>query len=125
MRLLTILATVALLLASNLSILTRLQDQKWESTVLARSANLAAARAEDKKLEGLSAVSLAVGQAYETWWSLSRAGPNNDYVQPENYRTGAETARQNAIRIYEQVTSLAPASLEAAYAKRELPCLKL
>jgi hypothetical protein len=68
---------------------------------------------------------LAVGAAYETWWSLSRAGPNNDYVQPENYREGAEAARQKAIRLYEQVTTSAPVSLEAASARRELPRLKL
>ena len=70
-------------------------------------------------------VLLAVGQAYETWWSLSRAGPNNDYVQPENYREGAESARQKAITIYEGVIALAPVSIEAALAKRELPRLKL
>jgi hypothetical protein len=70
-------------------------------------------------------VILAVGQAYETWWSLSRAGPNNDYVEPEKYRQGAEAARVKAIKIYEQVAALEPASLEAVFAKRELPRLKL
>ena len=70
-------------------------------------------------------VMLAVGEAYETWWSLSRAGPNNDYVQPENYRAGAETARQKAISMYEQVVKVAPAGLEAGYARRQLPRLKL
>lgn len=70
-------------------------------------------------------VTLAIAQAYETWWSLSRAGPNNDYVQPENYREGAEAARQKAIGLCEQVARLAPASLEAALARRELPRLKL
>ena len=72
-----------------------------------------------------TAVTLAVGEAYETWWSLSRAGPNNDYVQPENYQAGAEPARQKAISLYEQLAKAAPASLEAAYANRELPRLKL
>ena len=70
-------------------------------------------------------VLLAVGQAYETWWSLSRAGPNNDYVQPKNYREGAATARQKAITLYERVIGLGPVSLEAALARRELPRLKL
>jgi len=70
-------------------------------------------------------VILAVGQAYETWWSLSRAGPNNDYVEPEKYRQGADAARVKAIKIYEQVATLAPTSLEAVFAKRELPRLKL
>ena len=70
-------------------------------------------------------VALALGQAYETWWSLSRAGPNNDYVQPENYREAAEAARQKAIRLYEQVAASEPASLESTYARRELPRLKL
>jgi hypothetical protein len=70
-------------------------------------------------------VILAVGQSYETWWSLSRAGPNTDYVEPEKYRQGAEAARGKAIKIYEQVAALAPASPEAASARRELPRLKL
>jgi hypothetical protein len=70
-------------------------------------------------------VILAVGQAYETWWSLSRAGPNTDYVEPEKYRQGAEASRAQAIRIYEEVAALAPASLEAVSARRELPRLKL
>lgn len=70
-------------------------------------------------------VILAVGQAYETWWSLSRAGPNNDYVEPEKYRQGAEAARVKAIKIYEQVAGLEPTSLEAVFARRELPRLKL
>ena len=70
-------------------------------------------------------VILAVGQSYETWWSLSRAGPNTDYVEPEKYRQGAEAARGKAIKIYEQVAALEPASLEAASARRELPRLRL
>jgi hypothetical protein len=68
---------------------------------------------------------LATGQAYETWWSLSHATPKDDYVQPEKYREGRETALKRAIGIYEQVATLAPQSLEAAYARRQLPRLKL
>jgi hypothetical protein len=70
-------------------------------------------------------VMLATGQAYETWWSLSHATPKDDYVQPEKYREGRETALKRAIGIYEQVATLAPQSLEAAYARRQLPRLKL
>ncbi len=68
---------------------------------------------------------LASAQAYETWWSLSRATPKDDYVQPEKYREGAEAARKRAIGIYEQVATSAPQSLESAYARRQLPRLKL
>jgi hypothetical protein len=46
-------------------------------------------------------------------------------VEPEKYRQGAEAARVQAIKIYEQVAVLAPASLEAVFAERELPRLKL
>jgi hypothetical protein len=46
-------------------------------------------------------------------------------VEPEKYRQGADAACVKAIKIYEQVATLAPASLEATFARRELPRLKL
>ena len=70
-------------------------------------------------------VLLAVGTAFETWWSLSRARANDDYVQPEKYRPAAHAARIRAIHIYAQVAGEAPQSPEAAYARRQLPRLKL
>lgn len=45
------------------------------------------------------AVLLEVARAYETWWSLSRAS-RDPYVDPRRYRSGADNARKNAIRLY-------------------------
>jgi hypothetical protein len=57
-------------------------------------------------------VTLAVGTAYETWWSLSRAQVGDDYVEAAKYRDGAEAAKRKAISIYEQIANLAPDSPE-------------
>jgi len=68
---------------------------------------------------------LALAQAYETWWSVSQAGANDEYVDPTRYQEGAADARQKAIQYYEQVLRAAPASDHAAYVRLELPRLKL
>ena len=82
---------------------------------------------------------LAVAQAYETWWSLSKAPKSEDYVNefgeelgeaysdgdPAKYQDGAEAARQRAIAFYEQLLQTVPQSDHAAYASRMLPRLKL
>ncbi len=70
-------------------------------------------------------VTLAKGMAYETWWSLSRARPGDDYVEAAKYRDGAAAARQKAIGIYEQIAKIAPDGAEAAYSRRRVPRLKL
>ncbi len=70
-------------------------------------------------------VLFALGQAYETWWSASRASVGDIYVERARYLEGSEVARKKAIGYYEQVLRLAPEGLEAAYARRELPRLKL
>jgi len=70
-------------------------------------------------------VTLALAMAYENWWSLSRARPGDDYVEPARYHDGAEAARQKAIGIYEQIAKMAADSPEATYARRCLPRLKL
>jgi len=70
-------------------------------------------------------VTLALGMAYENWWSLSLARPGDDYVEAAKYRDGAEAARQKAIGIYEQIAKMAPDRPEAAYSRRRLPRLKL
>ncbi len=84
-------------------------------------------------------VQLAVAQAYETWWSLSKAPKSEDYVNefgeelgeaysdgdPAKYQDGAEAARQRAIAFYEQLLQTVPQSDHAAYASRMLPRLKL
>jgi len=70
-------------------------------------------------------VALDLAAAYETWWSLSRAPATDDYATAENYRAGAESALEKAIGMYQEVLKLAPSGLEAAYARRHLPRLKL
>lgn len=70
-------------------------------------------------------VLFTVAQAYETWWSLSETSDRDPYVERSRYQPGAEAARKKAIAYYEQVVGLAPASDEAADARRRLPRLKL
>jgi len=70
-------------------------------------------------------VAFMVAQAYETWWSLSQASPEDGYASPARYQAGVATARQKAIALYNEVLSRAPASAEAAYARRVLPRLAL
>jgi len=48
-----------------------------------------------------AAVSLAVANAYATWWNLSRSNPNPPYSSPEMYKDGAGEAREKAINLYE------------------------
>jgi hypothetical protein len=72
--------------------------------------------------------SYLVAQAYETWWSLSRAklcrsledSDCDEFVDPDSYRQGAEEARGKAIGYYEQVLQIAPAGNLAADARRHL-----
>jgi len=79
-------------------------------------------------------VQLAVAQAYETWWSLSlapmpsqapTAEEDSEPVIYRQYQEGAEAARQQSIARYEQLLQTTPPSDQAAYARRELPRLKL
>jgi hypothetical protein len=67
---------------------------------------------------------LALAQAYETWWSLSRAPANDDYAYAPNYQEGADAAREKAVAYYQQVVRLAPNSPAAAYARLRLPPLQ-
>ncbi len=66
-----------------------------------------------------------LAEAYETWWSLSRAHENDSYVERSRYQEGADAAREKAIAYYEGVLRLASESDEAALARRRLPRLKL
>lgn len=70
-------------------------------------------------------VFFALARAYETWWSLSQASPQDEYVVSGPYQAGAKTARERAIAYYEQVIRTAPTSHEAGYARRQVPRLKL
>ena len=67
---------------------------------------------------------LDVAQAYETWWSLSQAHPDDEYVVGANYTSGAEGARLRAVELYGQIVREAPNSDFAAYAKPTLARLQ-
>ena len=71
-------------------------------------------------------VQLDLAQAYETWWSLSQAPTDQEDsdANPQEYKEGAEAARQQAITRYEQLLQSAPQSDQSAYARRVLPRLK-
>jgi hypothetical protein len=70
-------------------------------------------------------IEFMVAQAYETWWSLPQASPEDDYVEPARYQAGAATAREKAIALYKDVLRLAPSGPEATYARPVLPRLAL
>ncbi len=70
-------------------------------------------------------VVFALAESHETWWSLSHASPEDDYVNRASYEAGAAAAREKAIAYYEQVVQAAPTSDAAAYARRKLPRLKV
>ena len=65
-----------------------------------------------------------LAQAYETWWSLSQASRDDDYVNAEKFTEGADLARGRAIELYQQVVHEAPKSDVAAYAMLVLPRLQ-
>ncbi len=66
-----------------------------------------------------------LAEAYETWWSLSKASDKDEYVQAGEYKEGAEDARINSIRVYRLVRELAPKSPYADLAGLRLGRLKL
>lgn len=78
-------------------------------------------RESPRRLEVL----FTVAQAYETWWSLSQASPEDGYARASDYQEGAEEARRKAAAYYEEVVGMAPNSNEALYAQRRLPRLRL
>lgn len=70
-------------------------------------------------------VTLAVAQAYETWWSLSKASKKDDYADAVKYQPGAAEARAKAISHYQKLMELQRDGLPASYAREHLPRLKL
>ena len=70
-------------------------------------------------------VIFALAQAYETWWSLSQASDLDYSVRLHEHERGTEAARRKAIGYYEEIRKSFPESLEAAFARRKLPRLKL
>jgi hypothetical protein len=67
---------------------------------------------------------LSLAQAYETWFTLSRAEAG-DYARAPDYTEGAEEARESAIAYYEEVLRLDAESSEADWARWSLPRLRL
>ncbi len=65
-----------------------------------------------------------LAQAYETWWALSQARADDEYVVAPNYATGADDARKRAIELYQQILREAPNGDFAAYAKPTLARLQ-
>jgi hypothetical protein len=73
----------------------------------------------------------ALAVANESWWSIAHAPANDEFVNAPPYPRRAANARQagrareEAIRYYREVVSLAPDSPEAASALRRLPRLEM
>ena len=70
-------------------------------------------------------VQFLLAQAYETWWSLSHAPEQDDYVDRTKYVQGSDVARQRAVAHYEELLQMPDAGDYAAYARLVLPRLKL
>lgn len=70
-------------------------------------------------------VLFALAQAYETWWSLSKAHVQDGYVDRFRYLDGADSAHHKALRYYGRILQLAPGGYEADYARLRVPRLKL
>ena len=68
---------------------------------------------------------LVLAQAYETWWSLSLASDRDDYADRRKYQVGALSARERAIRVYDELAQQYARSQEGDYARLALPRLHL
>jgi hypothetical protein len=71
-------------------------------------------------------VTLLVGEAYATWWSLGNEtrGDMSDYADPKQYQNGAEDARIKAIGNLEQVVQREPEKKLGEYARQVLTALR-
>jgi len=63
------------------------------------------------------------GEAYATWWSLSKDVPS-DYVDPNQYQIGSEEALQKSLAYFEQVIQISPGTSLADYAAQVLSGLR-
>jgi hypothetical protein len=72
-----------------------------------------------------SQVVLLIAQAYETWWSLSLAGSNDDYADRRMYQDGAMPARLKAIENYDELLQRRAAADLQVYARLALPRLRI
>ena len=80
--------------------------------------------AKHPKTEYRAELEFMLAAAYETWWSLALAPPDDVYVT-KSYSAGAAQARQKAITHYEAVVAIAAEARMTLYAKRHLPNLKV
>jgi hypothetical protein len=71
-----------------------------------------------------SDVLFEVAEANRTWWSLSYASADDEYVNATKYREGAAPARATAMADYEQVIKMAPGTQIAREAQSQLQNLK-
>lgn len=64
--------------------------------------------------------------AYETWWSLSKAKPDDPTAEGARVdKASAENARKRALALYEELVRMAPESPEANAGMLRIPRLKL
>ena len=68
-------------------------------------------------------IRFALAVAYETWWSLSQASPEDLHADHMATDPGVQHARREAIRHYGEIVRLSPGSLQGRYAARHLPRL--
>ena len=61
---------------------------------------------------------LAVARAYETWWSMSLAGPDDDYIDPARFAAGAEAARAHALDYYTRLAASGSSPMLRSYSAR-------
>lgn len=73
----------------------------------------------------LARVWFMLGLAFETWWSLSLASPDDPYVGAGGFAKGAEEARKKALDYYQKSAAALPASDMAAYVRWRSPRLEL
>ena len=67
-----------------------------------------------------------LAQAHETKWSVFKAGPEDIYARdPRTDTDEAQSALKRAIELYSGIATSAPDRPEAAYARRQVPRLKL
>jgi len=73
-----------------------------------------------------NAVTFLVGKAYASWWSMS-ATPSSamrDYIDPQDFKEGAEEARAKAIGSFEQILASASQTELGEYVREILQGLR-
>ena len=73
-----------------------------------------------QKLLNLITTQTHLGRAYETWWSLSRVGPDSEGDRAK-YVAGADTARIRALAAYREIVARLPGTAAARDAAEQIP----